>query len=81
MKVDILNASKRIAIEVQGKQHTHFNRHFHQNRMNFWFAMRRDSEKANWLEKNGFAFIELIEEDLEKLSPKFIIDKFGVNII
>ena len=31
MTVDILNATKKIAIEVQGKQHTEFNKFFHNN--------------------------------------------------
>jgi len=81
LKVDILNASKKIAIEVQGNQHTHFNEHFHKNRMDFFFAMQRDFRKYKWLEKNGFVLIELFEDDLEKLSLKYIIDKFGVVII
>ena len=31
MSVDILNSTKKIAIEVQGKQHFQFNKFFHNN--------------------------------------------------
>jgi len=81
MKIDILNASKRIAVEVQGEQHTQFSKYFHHHRMDFLLSMQRDARKIEWLEKNNFKFLELVEDDLEKLSPKYIIDKFGVSII
>ena len=31
LKVDILNATRKIGIEIQGKQHYNFNKHFHNN--------------------------------------------------
>lgn len=81
MKVDLLNATKRIAVEVNGDQHESFNEFFHANsRMNYLQSIKRDCKKAQWLEKNNFKFIELYEKDLKTLSPNFFLENFDINI-
>ena len=74
MKVDILNATKKIAVEVNGRQHSSFNSFFHKNsRQNYLNSIKRDCQKADWLEKNGFTLIEIEEEEVSQLSEEFII--------
>ena len=81
MKVDLLNATKRIAVEVNGDQHESFNQFFHGNsRMNYLQSIKRDCKKAEWLEKNNFKFIEVYEKDLKNLSPDFFVQNFDINI-
>lgn len=81
MKVDILNATKKIAIEVNGAQHGEYNKFFHNNsRINYWKSMQRDSTKADWLEKNNFKLIEINEDEVDELSLKWIETKFNVII-
>jgi hypothetical protein len=81
MKVDFMNFTKRIAIEVNGAQHTNFNKFFHNNsRMNYLESIKRDHEKSLWLEKNSFTLIELYQEDVDNLSKELFDSKFGVNI-
>jgi hypothetical protein len=59
-----------------------YNEFFHKgNPIELIMSLRRDDAKRKWLEKNGFKVIELIEEDLPQLSPEFIKEKFGVDII
>ena len=81
MTIDILNATKKIAIEVQGEQHNQYNNFFYKHRIDYFFAIKRDVQKAEWLEKNGFKLLELIREDIPKLSPEYILKKFGIHII
>jgi hypothetical protein len=82
MKVDILNATKKIAVEVNGPQHSSFNKFFHNNsRMNYLESIKRDYQKREWLEKNNFKIIEVEEKDIKKLSPEFIENTFGISII
>jgi len=82
MKVDILNATKKIAVEVNGPQHSSFNKFFHKNsRMNYLESIKRDYQKREWLEKNNFKIIEVEEKDIKKLSPEFIENTFGISII
>jgi hypothetical protein len=78
MRVDILNATRRIAVEIQGKQHNHFNKFFHQNREQFWKSIKRDTLKSQWLEKNDFKLIEIMFNEVDSLSPEFVEDKFGI---
>jgi hypothetical protein len=74
MKVDILNATKKIAVEVNGRQHSSFNSFFHNNsRANYLSSIKRDVQKAEWLEKNGFTLIEIEEDEVNKLSEEFIV--------
>jgi len=78
MSVDILNATKKIAIEVQGKQHSEFNKFFHGNsRLKYLEGIKRDIKKAEWLEKNGFILLEIEEDEVDLLSIKFFMDKFS----
>jgi len=81
MKVDFLNATKKIAIEVNGPQHSSFNKFFHSNsRMKYLESIKRDYEKALWLEQNNFTLIELEKDDVENLNKEFIHDKFNITI-
>ena len=81
MKVDILNATKKIAVEVNGRQHSNFNAFFHNNsRAKYLASIKRDVEKREWLEKNGFALIEIEEDEVPKLSEDFIV-KNGIKLI
>tara|TARA_R110002020_G_scaffold269623_8_gene484939 strand:+ start:288 stop:704 length:417 start_codon:yes stop_codon:yes gene_type:complete len=81
MKVDMINMTKRIAVEVQGAQHESFNKFFHGNsRAKYLASIKRDYEKRIWLENNNFKVLEIREEDLASLSRGYILEKFEVNI-
>ena len=82
LKVDILNATKKIAIEIQGGQHESFNKFFHNDsRLNYLNSIKRDVKKEKWLIMNDFKFIELYETDLKYICPKYIEEKCGILII
>lgn len=82
LKVDILNATKRIAIEIQGEQHESFNKFFHGNsRLKYLESIKRDVKKQKWLEINNFKLLELYQTDFNKLSPEYILEKTNINII
>ena len=82
LKVDLLNATKKIAVEIQGGQHESFNKFFHDNsRLKYLESIKRDVKKEKWIELNQFKFLELYEDDLKNLSPQYIEEKCGVLII
>lgn len=82
LKVDILNATKKIAVEIQGNQHESFNEFFHDHsRLKYLESIKRDVKKENWLTANKFKFIELYETDLESIDAEYIFKKFNINII
>ncbi len=69
MTFDFYNANKKIAIEVQGKQHTKFIPFFHGTRSEFLQQLKRDSKKLEFCEMNGIKLIEIY--DTSELNKDF----------
>jgi hypothetical protein len=81
LKVDILNATLKIAIEVHGKQHESFNSFFHNgNPANYLKGIKNDFKKIKWLEKNNFKLIEIMEDEVPKLNKEFFLEKFDLKL-
>ena len=81
MKVDIINMTRKIAVEVQGSQHSNFNAFFHNNsRAKYLESIKRDVKKAQWLEKNNISLIEIDEKEAYKLSKEFFKEKFDLDL-
>lgn len=79
MHVDLLNATTKVAIEVNGAQHDTFVPFFHKNsRLNYLKSIKRDYEKYKWLEKNDFELAEISDSEVDKLSKKYFKNKFGI---
>ena len=79
LKVDILNATKKLAIEVNGEQHNSFNKFFHSNsRANYLKSIKRDCEKAQWLEDNDYTLVEIEQNEIQELSKDFFKKKFNI---
>jgi hypothetical protein len=79
LTLDIFNATLKIAIEVQGKQHTTYNPFYHRNSSaNFLSQIKRDFRKVQFCELNNIKLIEIMEEEVPHLSKQFFNDKFGV---
>jgi len=81
LKVDILNATIKVAIEVQGKQHSSFNKFFHGNsRAKYLASIKRDFEKSQWLELNNYKLIEIEEDEIGLLSKEFFQKKLNLKL-
>ena len=79
MRVDILNATKRIAIEVNGAQHSNFNKFFHAgSRQKYLESIKRDVEKAKWLESNNFTLVEIEENEVDSLTIDFFKKNYNI---
>ena len=82
LKVDLLNASNKIAVEVQGKQHEQFNKHFHANsRLKYLQSIKRDVKKSQWLEKNGFIVVEIMQDEVPTLNEDFFLKKYDITLV
>lgn len=79
LRVDIINLTRRIAVEVSPSSSHSFNRHFHKNRITFGRAVQRDLDKQAWCEKNNFQYIELNDDDLDNLSKKMFAER-GIEL-
>lgn len=80
MKCDLINFTKKIAVETHGLQHDKFVKHFHKTKTGFKNSVKRDLQKYQWLEMNGFRIIEIFENELISLSPDWIKEKFDITI-
>jgi hypothetical protein len=80
LKVDILNATLRIAVEVHGPQHGEYH-YFHNNSPNAYLdSIKRDKKKYDWLKSNDFKLLEINHDEVDTLSPQFFKDKFGIKL-
>ncbi len=81
LKVDIINATLKISIEVNGQQHGEFNKHFHNNSpANYLSSIKRDFKKLEFLEKNGFKVVEINYDEINLLSREFFKNKLNGKI-
>lgn len=81
MKIDFLNATKKIAIEVNGSQHSSYSKFFHGSRSGWFNHIKRDFKKLEWLESNGYTLLEIEAGDVDDLSLDFLKTKFDISII
>lgn len=64
MTLDFYNATRNVAVEVQGQQHRKYTAHFHnKNKVNFLNQLRRDKEKLEFCELNGIKLVEVYHDD------------------
>jgi hypothetical protein len=76
LSLDFYNANKKIAVEVQGKQHTKYVPFFHgKNKINYLNQLKRDRDKLNFCELNDIQLVEIYDGD--ELSEK-LFESFGV---
>jgi len=66
LTLDFYNATKNIAIEVQGNQHTKYNKFFHKgNKINYLNQLKRDDEKLSFCDLNGIKLLEVHEGNVD----------------
>ena len=64
MTLDFYNASRKIAVEVDGNQHYKFNKFFHSNsRQKFLAQLQRDDKKENFCDINQITLARVLESD------------------
>lgn len=79
LKVDFINATRKIAVEVHGPQHSSFNKFFHgESRLNYLKSIKRDVAKENWLTLNKFTLVEVYHDQVDDLNEKFFKDKYNI---
>lgn len=78
LSLDFYNATKNIAIEVQGAQHRKYVPHFHGgHKSNYLDQLRRDKQKLEFCKINGIKLVEIYDNDILK---KSLFEKFGINL-
>lgn len=65
LKADFIIPSKKILVEVHGKQHYEYSSFFHGNKLNFLEHKSRDLRKEEWCHLNNIQYIELPYNETE----------------
>ena len=79
-RVDLINLSRKIAVEVSPDSSHSFNQFFHKDRNTFGRAVGRELSKAKWLEREGFQLVEVFEDDLPLLSVGWFASRYGITL-
>tara|TARA_Y100001938_G_C8087698_1_gene433038 strand:+ start:162 stop:575 length:414 start_codon:yes stop_codon:yes gene_type:complete len=62
---DFFNATRNIAVEVDGNQHYKYNKFFHSNsRQNFLSQLKRDEKKEYFCEINNIVLLRILESEI-----------------
>ncbi|HBZ37338.1 MAG TPA: hypothetical protein DEO59_02290 [Balneola sp.] len=78
LSIDFYNANKKIAVEVQGSQHTKYNSFFHGgHKNNYLEQLKRDEMKFKFCELNEIQLIEIYDGDIINL---LLFKKFDVSL-
>ena len=60
LTLDFYNANKKIAVEVQGAQHTKYVKFFHKNKFKYSDQLKRDEKKFQFCEANKIKLAEAL---------------------
>lgn len=80
LRIDLMNVTRRIVVEVSPAGSHSYNSFFHKNRFRFSDAIDRDLDKEHWSRENGFAYVEVGEDDIAKLSWDFFKDTYDIEL-
>jgi hypothetical protein len=80
MSCDLINLTKKIAIETHGRQHDKFVPFFHKTRSGYLQAVKRDLQKHAWLESNGIQVVEIFENEVKDLTVEWLKEKFDLEL-
>jgi hypothetical protein len=64
MSLDFVNISKRVAVEVQGRQHTQYVPFLSGTRAGYLSQLKRDMKKADFCRLNNLTLVEILPTDL-----------------
>lgn len=71
---DFYIKSLGILIEVQGKQHTEFVRHFHGDKEKFYGQKRRDNLKMEYCENENLTLV-YFHDTIDKITNELILNR------
>lgn len=67
MSLDFFNVTKRIAVEVQGRQHSTYVPFMSGSRLGYLSQIQRDMKKQKWCEINDIQLVEIHPHHLPKI--------------
>lgn len=78
LRCDIVNLTKKIVVEVSPSSTHSFNKFFHKNKFTFKASINREFDKEDWCKQSEFKLVEIFDEDMNILSPKWFVDNYEI---
>lgn len=79
MSLDLFNVSKHVAVEIQGRQHNEYVKHFARSRSGYEAQLHRDRKKADWCSINQIVLVEILPEDLP-LTKEWFLKTYQITL-
>lgn len=79
LSIDFFNVSKRIAVEVQGRQHQEYVPFLSGSRSGFLNQIKYDLLKQKWCEMNAIKLVEILPEDMP-LTKSFFKKRYDIDL-
>mgnify|MGYP003122848643 FL=1 len=73
LTLDFYNANKKVAVEVQGEQHTKYVKFFHKNRFKYCDQLKRDEDKLLFCKSNNIKLAEIYPQD--EITASLFVDQ------
>tara|TARA_B100001113_G_scaffold162334_1_gene132858 strand:+ start:501 stop:917 length:417 start_codon:yes stop_codon:yes gene_type:complete len=71
LRADLFVPNRNLIVEVHGEQHYKFNSFFFKNKLSFYKAKARDSDKREWCRINSITLVEFnYNEDVDEWRRK-----------
>lgn len=77
LRADFVNLTHKFVIEFNGRQHSQYVKHFHRSRAGYLESIKRDVQKIEEWERNGFAVVEIEKSDLP-LTKEWFSDNYKI---
>ncbi len=77
--LDFFNITKRIAAEIQGRQHQQYVKWLSGSRSGYLDQIKRDLKKSDWCVLNQVKLIEILPEDMP-LTKDFFKDRYQIDL-
>lgn len=65
LRADFFLSSRSLVVEVHGRQHYEFVKHFHGNKLDYFRSQKRDRDKQEWCDINSFNLVILKYSDTD----------------
>ncbi len=79
LSLDIVNMTKKIAVEVHGEQHTQFVPFFHRKREGLTDQIERDERTKKWCEQNDIKLVEIYTHNMP-VNYEWFQDIYEINL-
>jgi hypothetical protein len=75
VEFDVVNFAQHVIIEIDGEHHRKYVPYFHKNMNSFIEQRKRDKEKEDWAQKNGWTLIRITDVDAKRFINKVQLEE------